>query len=86
MTGREATTMPTMGLPVQDVSRDDIVREMERVARERLGMSAMQMVEAYCAGKLADPGVVADVLSLALLLDEDDALFVGAGSAPVPSR
>lgn len=76
--------MPTMGMPVQDLSRDDIARYMEAAAQERLGMSAYEMVTAYKAGELREPGIVSDVLALSLLLVEDDPLFAGVRSSVSP--
>ena len=62
--------------PVVKLTRDAIARRMQREARQRLGMSAAEMVSAYRAGRLDDPGRVADLLALAHLLAEDDPLFV----------
>lgn len=69
--------LATMGLPVVELTRDEIVGLMERGAQERLGMSAIQMVKAYRAGELPNVGVVADLLGLGSLLREDDPLFAG---------
>jgi hypothetical protein len=41
-------------------------------------MSARELVDAYRAGRLEDPGAVADLLALASLLVETDPLFVPA--------
>ena len=63
---------------ILELSRDEIVRRLEHGARRRLHMSARELVEAYRAGCLADPGAVADLLALASLLVETDPLFVPA--------
>jgi hypothetical protein len=49
---------------------------LEEGARSRAGLSAKEMVKRYLAGRLDDPGRVADLLALARLLPEDDPLFV----------
>lgn len=69
-----------MGLPVFDISRDEIVRTLEQGAQARLGISAQAMIDRYHAGELEDAGAVADLLALAYLLPESDPLFAGVGS------
>lgn len=63
---------------ILQLSRDEIVRRIERGARRRLHMSARELVETYRAGRLEDPGAVADLLALASLLVETDPLFIPA--------
>lgn len=63
---------------ILQLSRDEIERRLERGAQRRLHMSARELVEAYRAGRLEDPGAVADLLALASLLLETDPLFVPA--------
>ncbi len=63
---------------ILELTRDEIVRRIERGAQRRLHMSARELVQAYRAGQLEDPGAVADLLSLASLLVESDLLFVPA--------
>ena len=70
--------MTTNGANVLELTREDIVKRLERGARRRLGISAAQMVRHYRAGKLEDPGRVGDLLILASLLPKRDRLFVPA--------
>jgi hypothetical protein len=60
---------------VLKLSREEILDRIDCVARQRLGMSGTEMIRAYRAGRLRDPGAVADVLVLANLLAEDDPVF-----------
>lgn len=60
------------------LSRDEIVARIEHEAKRRLGMSARDLLIAYQNGKLKDCGQVADLLSLADLLDPSDPIFVAA--------
>lgn len=62
--------------PALDLSRGEIVARLDAEARRRLHMSAEDLVRAYRACELADPGRVADLLALASLLDPTDPLFV----------
>jgi hypothetical protein len=64
-------------VPVLELTRDEILKRLEDGARRRLGMSARDMLRAYRAGALADPGRVADLLGLADLLRDDDPIFDG---------
>jgi hypothetical protein len=64
-------------LPTLELTRDEIVAEMERVAQARQGVSAAELVAAYRDGTLQDPGAIGDVLVLAGLLDPDDPYFAG---------
>jgi hypothetical protein len=59
-----------------ELTQDDIVEILEREAPERAGMSAKEMVEAYRAGRLEEPGVVIDLLSLAGMLDTGHPLYL----------
>lgn len=70
------TEMTTDG--VLELTRDEIVRRIERGAQRRLHMSARELVQAYRSGRLEDPGLVADLLALSSLLAESDPLFVPA--------
>jgi hypothetical protein len=63
---------------VLELTRDEIVRRIERGAQRRLHMSARELVQAYRLGRLEDPGLVADLIALASLLAESDPLFVPA--------
>ncbi len=67
-----------MNTPTLDLSREEIVARIEKVARQRRGMSAAELLQAYRRGTLKDPGDVADVLVLADLLAEDDPIFGAA--------
>lgn len=69
--------MPTAGL-AQQLDREQIVELLERQARQRVGRSAHDVLRDYRAGRLENPGEVADLLVLADLLPEDDPLFAVA--------
>lgn len=73
-----ATKGGSMGTPVLELTRDEIVSTISEGARLRLGMSAEQLLAAYRAGRLEDPGKVADLLALARLLRDNDPLSVVA--------
>lgn len=60
-----------------ELSRDEIVDRLEEGARH-YGMTAAQMLRAYYVGDLEDPSAVADLLALASLLNDDDALLEGS--------
>ena len=64
-------------VPVLELSRDEILKRLDYGARLRLRMSAEEMIRAYRAGRLDDPGRVADLLVLADLLPDDDPPFAG---------
>jgi hypothetical protein len=64
---RKGGTVPTL-----ELSREQIVAEMERVARRRRHTSAAEVVRQYRAGTLEAPGELADLLVLGDLLDSDD--------------
>lgn len=59
---------------VLELTRGDIIDRIEQGARRRLGMSARELIRAYQAGRLDDPGRVGDLLALAALLPDDDPL------------
>ena len=63
---------------VLTLSRDEIVERIDREARRRLRISAKELLRRYRAGELDDPGYVADLIMLAELLPDDDALFAAA--------
>jgi hypothetical protein len=63
---------------VLTLSRDEIVERIDREARRRLRISAEELLRRYRAGELDDPGYVADLIMLADLLPDDDALFAAA--------
>ncbi len=65
-------------VPVLELNRDEILKRLDDGARLRLHMSAKEMLRAYRAGALADPGRVADLLVLADLLPENDPVFDGS--------
>ncbi len=65
-------------VPVLELSREEIVDRLERGTQRRLHMSAQEFVQAYRAGRLPDPGAVADLLALVFLLPDNDPLFDGA--------
>ena len=61
-----------------ELSRDEIVAQLEEGAKARRGMSARELVLAYQKGRLEDPGEVADLLALASLLPDEDPIFAEA--------
>lgn len=63
-------TMPTL-----ELTREEIIEEMDKVARGRLQLSAAEVLRRYRADELDDPGTVGDLLILADLLDADDPIF-----------
>jgi hypothetical protein len=65
-------------MPTAELTREEIVGEMERVAQRRRRLSAAEVIRRYRAGSLEDAGELADVLILATLLPEDDPLFATA--------
>ncbi len=60
------------------MTRDEIIAELDRESQRRLSMPAKNLFRLYREGELDDPGSVADLLILADLLPEDDALFAAA--------
>lgn len=62
--------------PVLQLTRRQIYERLEEGARRRCGMSAAELIRVYKEGRLENPGAVADLLSLAHLLTDDDPLFV----------
>lgn len=60
--------------PPATLTRSDIVATLEREARARRPMSAADFVAEYRAGRLVEPGEVADLIGLAYLLGDDDPL------------
>jgi hypothetical protein len=63
-------------VPALELSREEIVAQIDREARRRLSMSAEEFVRAYRTCQLLDPGRVADLLALGSLLEPTDPLFV----------
>jgi hypothetical protein len=59
-------------VPTLDLSREEIVAEMERLAWRRRHASAAEVVRQFRAGILEAPGELADLLILGDLLDPDD--------------
>ena len=60
-----------------ELTRDDIVREVEVGARARLGMSAQELARSYRGRTLQNPSAVVDLLVLLDLLDDEDSIFGG---------
>lgn len=56
-----------------ELTRDEIVAAIEKVAQERRGVSASRLVTDHRAARLDNPGEVGDALVLADLLDEPHA-------------
>lgn len=63
---------------VVELTREDILKRLEDGAQRRRGLSARELVFRYRRGVLDEPCEVADLLALADLLREDDALFAAA--------
>lgn len=63
--------------PTVELTRDDILREIDAVAHARRGMSGAELLGAYAEGRLEDPGEVADILIIADLLPDDDPVRSG---------
>jgi hypothetical protein len=61
-----------------EFTREEIVERLERGARERLGISAAEMIRRYRAGTLEDACAVIDLLTLVDILAPDDPLLVAA--------
>ena len=57
-----------------ELSRDEIVSLMEKIARERRGSTAEELLRSYRQGTLDEPGELIDFLSLADLLEDNDPL------------
>jgi hypothetical protein len=62
-------------VPTAELTRDEIIAELERVSQQRRHTSAAKILQAYRAGTLEDAGELADVLVLATLLPDNDPLF-----------
>jgi hypothetical protein len=60
---------------VIELSREELIRRIEGEARRRLHMSAQDLVRCYRAGRLQDPGGVADIIALSNLLPDNDPIF-----------
>ena len=60
---------------VLELTREEILDRIERGAQRRRKMCARDLIRAYRAGQLDDPGGVADLLALANLLPDDDPIF-----------
>lgn len=57
------------------MSRDEIVDVIHKGALGRRGVTAEQLLRAYRAGELSEPGEVADLLALGDLLPDDDPIL-----------
>jgi hypothetical protein len=53
-------------------SREELIAEIDKGARERRGISGRRLVRAWRTGRLRESGEVADILALAFLLGKDD--------------
>src|SRR5687767_10133704 len=60
---------------IVELTRDEIVERIEKGAQRRACSSAYELLRQYRAGKLQDPGSVADLLALSNLLPDDDPVF-----------
>jgi hypothetical protein len=79
---KEASPMTAYAGDGLELSRDRIAGLIERGAQERRGVSARRLVRSYRRGRLQEPGEVADLLVLADLLPDDDAIV----APPRPRR
>ena len=61
-----------------ELTREQIIQILEEKARERLGISAHELLIRYRQGKIENPGELADILMTADLLPEDDEIFKAA--------
>jgi len=64
--------------PALELSRDQIVAQLEKESQRRLGMSADKFLLLYRLGRIPDPGSVGDLVVLADLLSDDDPLITAA--------
>lgn len=60
---------------ITEMSRDEIVSLIDAAARQRVGMSAKQLLSRHRSGQLKDDGPVIDLLVFADLLPDDDPIF-----------
>jgi hypothetical protein len=65
-----------METPLLDLNRDQIVTRIERGTKQRLCIGVQDFVTLYRAGRLPDPGKVADLVALAALLPDTDPFFL----------
>ena len=70
--------MSTQTTQTLELSRGEIIQQLDREAHRRLNISGEELVRRYHKGLLKDCGNVADLLALASLLTEDDPLFAAA--------
>lgn len=63
---------------VLELTRDDILRRLERGAQRRRRLSAADLLRQYRSGTLEEPCDVADLLALADLLPDNDPVFSAA--------
>lgn len=68
---------PVVVPDVVELTRDEILSEIERGAQRRRRMSAATFVQAYHRGELEEACEEADLLALAFLLPVDDPIFAG---------
>ena len=59
-------------------TRAEILERLEKGAQACRGMSASELVRAYRAGQLEEPGEIAALLTLADLLPDDDPILTAA--------
>ena len=70
-------------LPVEEVSREEIIRIIDELAQKRRGLSAQQLLSAYRAGTLERSGDVSDLIAYADLLSPTDPVFDRATESEV---
>jgi hypothetical protein len=58
----------------EELSREEVLKAIDGVARSRLGISGEQLLKLYRSGRLDDPDEVADALVLADLLTDEHAI------------
>ena len=67
---------------VQEVSREDVLRLIDEQAQLRRGISGAELLCAYRAGRLDNPGELADILVYSDLLSPADTVFESVSPRP----
>ena len=58
-----------------EMTREEMIAEIDRGARKALGLSAAELARAYRERTLDSPGRVAELIAILNLLPDDDPLF-----------
>jgi hypothetical protein len=70
---------------VHDVGREEIIAEIDRLARKRCGISAHDLLSGYRAGTLSTRADVSDLIAYADLLAANDPIFESASRTAEPT-